>query len=210
VSNSGQPRPQRRLTARGAATKVRIIEAADALISERGVAATTLSDVRIASATSKSQLYQHFPDKRDLVRTVIDVRAESLLAQQRSRLDKVVSLRGFELWRDELVDRNAIRHGAYGCPLGSIANELADHDEDARRAIAAHFDEWLEVLGKALDRLKTHGVLQAEADSRALANTLLAAMQGGYLLAKATRDVYPMRAALDAALAQVKAFEAPA
>ena len=66
------------------------------------------------------------------------------------------------------------------------------------------------MLGKALDRLKTHGVLQAEADSRALANTLLAAMQGGYLLAKATRDVYPMRAALDAALAQVKAFEAPA
>ena len=82
---------------------MRIIEAADALISERGVAATTLSDVRIASATSKSQLYQHFPDKRDLVRTVIDVRAESLLAQQRSRLDKVVSLRGFDLDRVTLV-----------------------------------------------------------------------------------------------------------
>lgn len=196
----------RRVTSRGMATKLRIVEAADQLMYERGVSATTLADVRIASATSKSQLYQHFANKAALVGEVIEVRAEKVLAQQRRRLEKVDSIRGLELWRDELVERNAIRDGAFGCPLGSMANEIADQDDEGRRRIAAHFDEWLQLLTAALDRLKSHGVISADADSRALANGLLAAVQGGYLLAKTFRDVQPMRVALDMAIAQVRMF----
>src|SRR4051794_10653476 len=173
---------------------------------ERGVASTTLADVRIASATSKSQLYQHFSDKNALVREVIEFRAAALLAQQRRRLEKVDSLRGLELWRDEMVERNALRDGAYGCPLGSMANEIADQDEDLRRTIAGHFDEWLQMLVDAIEMLKTAGVLRADADSRALASGLLAALQGGYLLAKTARDVTFMRVAVDMAIAQVRAF----
>ena len=194
------------MTSRGAATKARIVEAANQLMFEQGVALTTLADVRTASGTSKSQLYQHFADKNTLVREVIEFRAEALLAQQRRRLEKVDSLRGLELWRDEMVERNALRDGAYGCPLGSIANEIADHDEDTRRVIATHFDEWLQMLVDAIDRLRTLGVLRADADSRALASGLLASLQGGYLLAKTARDVNLMRVALDMAIAQVRAF----
>ena len=206
MSNSGDGTSARRLTSRGAATKARIVEAANQLMFERGVALTTLADVRTASATSKSQLYQHFADKNALVREVIEFRAEALLAQQRRRLEKVDSLRGLELWRDEMVERNALRDGAYGCPLGSIANEIADHDEDTRRIIANHFDEWLQIIVDTIDRLKARGVLRGDADPRALAGGLLAALQGGYLLAKTSRDVNLMRVAVDMAIAQIRAF----
>ncbi|MGU3426535.1 MULTISPECIES: TetR/AcrR family transcriptional regulator [Microbacterium] len=206
MSNSGDGTSARRLTSRGAATKARIVEAANQLMFERGVALTTLADVRTASATSKSQLYQHFADKNALVREVIEFRAEALLAQQRRRLEKVDSLRGLELWRDEMVERNALRDGAYGCPLGSIANEIADHDEDTRRIIANHFDEWLQIIVDTIDRLKARGVLRGDADPRALAGGLLAALQGGYLLAKTSRDVSLMRVAVDMAIAQIRAF----
>ncbi len=206
MSNSGDGTSARRLTSRGAATKARIVEAANQLMFERGVALTTLADVRTASATSKSQLYQHFADKNALVREVIEFRAEALLAQQRRRLEKVDSLRGLELWRDEMVERNALRDGAYGCPLGSIAYEIADHDEDTRRIIANHFDEWLQIIVDTIDRLKARGVLRGDADPRALAGGLLAALQGGYLLAKTSRDVSLMRVAVDMAIAQIRAF----
>lgn len=196
------------MTSRGAATKARIVEAANQLMYERGVASTTLADVRTASGMSKSQLYQHFADKNALVSEVIDFRAAALLAQQRRRLEKVDSLRGLELWRDDMVERNALRDGAYGCPLGSMANEIADKDQDLRRAIATHFDEWLQMLIDAIDRLRTLGVLRAEADSRALAIGLLAALQGGYLLAKTARDVKFMRVAVDMAIAQIRALSA--
>ena len=206
MNKSGDGTSARRLTSRGAATKARIVEAANQLMFERGVASTTLADVRTASATSKSQLYQHFPDRNALVSEVIEFRAEALLAQQRRRLEKVDSLRGLELWRDEMVERNALRDGAYGCPLGSMANEIADQDEDMRRIIATHFDEWLQMIMDAMDRLKTRGVLRADADSRELASGLLAALQGGYLLAKTARDVTLMRVAMDMAIAQTRAF----
>ena len=114
----------RRLTTRGAATKARIVDAADQLMYERGVASTTLADVRAASETSKSQLYQHFAGKRALVLAVVEVRADAVLSQQRRRLERIESFRGLELWRDELVDRNGLRNGAYGCPLGALANEI--------------------------------------------------------------------------------------
>lgn len=206
MSNSGDGTSARRLTSRGAATKARIIDAANQLMFEQGVAHTTLADVRTASATSKSQLYQHFADKKTLVKEVIDFRAEALLGQQRRRLEKVISLRGLELWRDELVERNALRNGAYGCPLGTVANELADNDEETRRFIADYFDEWLRLLVGAIDRLRILRVLRPDADSLVLASGLLAALQGGYLLAKTARDVNLMRIAINMAIAQVRMY----
>ena len=198
----------RRLTAKGAATKARILKAANQLMYERGVVATTLADVRSASGTSKSQLYQHFVDKDALVNEVIAQRGEDVLTPQRQRLQRVDSFRGLELWRDELVERNALRDGAYGCPLGSMASELADQDETARIAIADHFDDWLSMLTDAITAMKDRGVLREDADARALASGLLAALQGGYLLAQTARDVYPMRVALDMAIAHVRTFSA--
>ena len=200
--------PPRRLTARGAATRARILSAANQLMYERGVAATTLADVRSASSTSKSQLYQHFVDKDALVNEVIAQRGVDVLTPQRQRLQRVDSFRGLELWRDDLVERNAIRNGAYGCPLGSLANELADQDENARRAIAGYFEEWLVLLTDTMTTLKDRGVLREDADARALAGGLLAALQGGYLLAQTARDVGPMRVALDMAIAHVRTFAA--
>lgn len=198
--------PIRRLTARGAATKARILAAANQLMYERGVAATSLADVRSASSTSKSQLYQHFSDKDALVNDVIAQRGEDVLTPQRQRLQRVDSFRGLELWRDDLVERNALRNGAYGCPLGSLAIELADHDETARRAMASQFEEWLSLLTATLNAMKERGVLRDDADARVLAGGLLAALQGGYLLAQTARDVQPMRVALDMAIAHVRTF----
>jgi len=59
-------RQDRRLTARGAATRDRIVAAAADLMYVKGVHATTLDDIRTATGTSKSQLYRHFPDKGTL------------------------------------------------------------------------------------------------------------------------------------------------
>ncbi|MFL6054966.1 MAG: TetR/AcrR family transcriptional regulator, partial [Actinoallomurus sp.] len=131
------------LTRRGAATRARILQAAAQLMYARGVAATKLDDVRAVSGTSKSQLYRNFPDKGALVRDVIALQAQQLLADQHQRLR---SLRGLERWRDAMVQNNALRNGSYGCPLGSLANELAEQSAEARIALAEHFGTWKSLL----------------------------------------------------------------
>jgi AcrR family transcriptional regulator len=195
-----------RLTARGAATRARIVRAAVDLMSVRGVAATTLDDVRAASSTSKSQLYHHFADKDSLVREVIALQAGELLERQGDQLRRLNSIRGLERWRDAIVQRNALRNGAYGCPLGSLASELADHDEAARTALAGHFRTWEGLLTAGLERMRHSGVLRADADPETLATGIMAALQGGYLLARTAHDTTPMRIALDMALAHVRTF----
>jgi TetR/AcrR family transcriptional repressor of nem operon len=206
VTQSGKAGERPRLTARGRATKARILEAADQLTYQKGVAQTTLEDVTTASGTSKSQMYQHFADKDVLVREVITLRASRVLERQSKRLQRLDSLRSLALWRDALVERNALHNGAYGCELGSLSHELADRDEQARHALAGHFATWQSLIATGIARMQANGTLRPEADSGALAAGLMAALQGGYLLAQTARDVEPMRIALDMAIAHIGTF----
>jgi AcrR family transcriptional regulator len=174
----------------------------------RGVAMTTLDDVRAASGTSKSQLYRHYPDKEALMRDVVALRAAEVLERHQRHLQRLNSIRGLERWRDAVVERNALHNGAYGCPLGSLASELADQDEEARKAIDGYFSLWQGLIETGLARMRDSGVLRRDADTQALATGLMAALQGGYLLAQTARDVHPMRVALDMAIAHVRTFAA--
>ena len=97
-----------------------MISSAADLMYVRGVNAVTLDDVRAATGTSKSQLYKHFPDgKPELVRAVVALRAEQILAREDQRLARLKSMSGLRRWRDALVQGAALQGGAYGCALGN-------------------------------------------------------------------------------------------
>lgn len=196
----------RRLTARGAQTRARIISTAADLMYVRGIGNTTLDDVLAASGVSKSQLYNHFAGKEPLVRAVIEHMGELVINRERDSLGRVSTMRGLRRWRDGLVHANALRHGAYGCALGSLASEVSDHDEVARQALSALFSEWQELLAGVLRRLQERGELPADAPADQLAIGLMGALQGGYLLAQTARDVTPMATSIDMALAHIESL----
>ncbi len=152
------------------------------------------------AATSKSQFYQHFDDKSELVYDVITMRADEILSWQRLRLEKVDSFRGLYQWRDAMVQRCALRRGLWGCELGSLAAELSDTDDKARASLSEHFTEWQGLLGAALDRMREGGALIPDVDVKALATGLLAAVEGGYLLSQTGRDPRLMQSALNMAI----------
>ena len=195
-----------RLTSRGAATRGRIVLAAAELMHVQGVAATTIDEVLAASATSKSQFYQHFDDKSDLVYEVINLRADEVLSWQRLRLEKVDSFRGLYQWRDAMVQRCTLRRGLWGCELGSLAAELSDTDDKARAALFEHFAEWRRLLTAALERMRDNGALRADIDAPPLATGLLAAVEGGYLLSQTARDPRVMQTVLNIAIDHIASF----
>jgi AcrR family transcriptional regulator len=198
--------PGSRLTARGAATRDRIVQAAADLMYAKGVNATTLDDIRAATGTSKSQLYRHFPDKDALVHAVIALRGQQVMDRETQRLGRLNSFSGLTRWRNALVRVNSLQNGAYGCALGSMANELADQDEQARASLAELFRSWEELLAAGLRRMQAKGTLSPDADPDQLAVGLMAALQGGYLLASTAHDVRPMEIALDLALDHLKSY----
>ncbi len=198
-----------RLTARGAATRARIVSAAAELMYVKGVAATTLAEILISSGTSKSQFRQHFADKDDLVRTVIAFRAREILDKQTRRLEKVDSFRGLEQWREALLQRNVLRRGAWGCELGSLSSELSDIDDDARRQLVDAFRDWQLLLAAAFERMRDNGALGDHIDPAAMATSVMAAIQGGYLLAQLAHHSEPMKLALDMAFGHLRSFQPP-
>jgi TetR/AcrR family transcriptional repressor of nem operon len=195
----------RRLTFRGAATRARIVAAADELMALKGAAATTLDEVTAGSGTSKSQFYRHFSDKSALMQAVIALRGSRVMEREEQYLRRVDSLRGLDRWRRVVIQRVTVRRGALGCELGSLSTELSDRDEDARVDLDAHLTSWISLLAGALERMRANGTLRQEADTQALATGIMAALQGGYVLAQAARDPGPMEIALELAMDSVRA-----
>lgn len=193
-----------RLTRRGAATRAAIVMAAAELMYVHGVASTSVDEVRAASSVSKSQFYRHFNDKAELVHAVIALRAEQTLTRQGERLRDVDSMSGLQEWGEAFTRRSVLRRGAWGCELGSLAAELADSDEPARARLAHHFDQWETLLAGTFQRMLEAGTLRHDTEPKRLAVAVMAAIQGGYLLAQTAQDSAPMSIAIAMALDHVR------
>src|SRR5215470_7913414 len=198
--------PPRRLTARGAATRARIVDAAASLVYERGTAGTSLDDVMAATGTSKSQLYHYFADKDALICEVIKAQLGRITAAQEAGLHEVTSWDGLQRWCDHFVTATRATQGAGGCPLGSLVGELADQSEPARRMLAQCFADWQSYLSEGLKAMRDNGELAARADPAELALTMISALQGGLLMAQATRSARPVELAMNMALQHTAAY----
>jgi AcrR family transcriptional regulator len=196
VGSEARDRP--RLTAKGERTRARIVEAAVGLIYERGVAGTSLDDIRSAAGVSGSQLSHYFAGKDELVQAVIGYQAATITGNQRQA--DLGRPEGLWAWRDMVIAQVRSSQGLGGCPLGSLAGQLAETDAQARALIADGFGQWSAAISDGLRRLHAGGYLPDSTDPDDLAVTLLAALQGGLLLAQVQRDTRPLETALDTIL----------
>ena len=195
--STSSPSP-RRLTRKGQETRRRIVGAAADLILERGVARTTIEDVRAAADVSSSQLYHYFDDKGALVSAVIEHQTAAIVSNH-ERLD-LSTLEGLRAWRDWVVDHQRSIACRGGCPIGSLGSELAETEPQARAHVAEGFERWEAAIRHGLREMHARGRLAPGADPVSLALALLTALQGGLLLAKIERDTKPLEAVLDAML----------
>ena len=93
--------------------------------------------------------------------------------------------------------------GFGGCPIGSLADELANHSPPSRKRLANSFETWASRIENALRNMKAKGRLKASAEPEELSLAVLAAIQGGLLLAKVSRTSRPLEIAFDMALDHV-------
>ena len=193
-----------RLTSRGALSRARIVDATAGLMLERGAAGTSLDEVIAASGTSKSQLYHYFEDKDDLTRAVVRRQAERVMEAQLPPGERLASIAALRRWRDRIVEGQ--RSGGFvgGCPVGSLANELADSGDDVRAVLQDCFVAWQDQFADGLRVMQARGRIRASVDPDALAESIMAALQGGLLLAKVHRSSRPLERALDMAIDQVR------
>ena len=200
---------EQRLTAKGRATRDRIVRAAAELIVTEGLSASNMENVRRAAAVSGSQLAHYFADKRALIRAVIRRQIGVVLDfHQQPKLRGLASFDDFERWID-LNMRYLRRIGYFGTPTyHALAAQLAKSDDGIREALAAGYWQWIELLAQAIQRMKDAGVLVNGADPRRLALAMVSAHQGGGTLAFIYRAEWPHAEAVRFAVNYLRMFAA--
>jgi TetR/AcrR family transcriptional repressor of nem operon len=196
-----------KLSAKGLATREHIVQAAALLMLENGIEKSTIEDIQNEAQVSASQMYHYFADKHELVMAVIDFQTKFLLSIQRQNFEKLETFKDLKAWRNMVVNTQKQYRCVGGCPIGSIANEIAQTDPIARTALINAFNQWENVLKRGLASMQANGQLSQAADTDTLALALLAAVQGGLVLTQLRKETNPLEAAIDTAIAYIKTYQ---
>jgi AcrR family transcriptional regulator len=196
------------LTAKGAATRQRIIEGAATAIRELGVAGTTLDDVIAATATSKGQLFHYFPGGREeLLLAVANHESERVLLDQQPYLGQLDSWAAWRSWRDTLVQR--YRHQGVHCPLGTLITELGRHSPAAQAITGRLIEQWQGAVQAGITAMQRSGQIAPALDAARTAAAIIAAIQGGVTILMSTGSSQHLEAALDTMLLFLRGAEEP-
>lgn len=194
------------VTRRGRRSRERILEAAADMIHARGVHATSVDDVLTAAGAGKSQFYHYFRNKEDLIRRVLALQVDRHVTSRPELYARLDTWDGIAAWFDTIVGWMEERECLGGCPIGSMAAEVADRETALAPDLVEAFDLFRHHLARGLRAMQERGAIRQDADPERLADFVLAAKQGGMLLAKTYKDLAPLRNALDQALAYLKTF----
>ncbi|MEU6622576.1 TetR/AcrR family transcriptional regulator [Streptomyces litmocidini] len=182
-------------------TPERLIEATRELLWERGYVGTSPKAVQQAAGAGQGSMYHHFAGKQDLALAAIRRSAEELGAAA----EAVLGGGGSAYARIEAYlrrERDVLR----GCPVGRLT---MDPEVVADPELRAPVEE---VLGRVRGRIAEvvqegvdSGELSGSLDPAEIAATVLATVQGGYVLARATGSRAPFDTAVRGLLALLAA-----
>ncbi|WP_431234273.1 TetR/AcrR family transcriptional regulator [Mycolicibacterium psychrotolerans] len=192
------------LTAKGRATRQRIIEGAAAEIRARGVALTTLDDVMARTRTSKSQLFHYFPGgKEQLLLAVAALESQMVLDDQQPHLGALTSWAAWQRWRDSVVDR--YRRQGQNCPIAVLMSEIGRTTPGAEAVTAELIVRWSSAIAAGIRSMQEQGKVAGSVNAGRAAAALLAGIQGGVGIMLATGDLSYLEAALDQGIDALRA-----
>jgi AcrR family transcriptional regulator len=167
-------------------TRERIIDASAELLRRQGYAATGVKQIVETAKAPFGSIYHHFPGGKEELGAAAIRRSGALYellipAVFDPAPDLVSAVRAFfegaavHLEESEYED---------ACPIATVALEVSSTSETMREACADVFESWITA---GLPRFTAEGLDQAT--SRELVIGMLAALEGAFVLARATQTI---------------------
>src|SRR4030095_13596187 len=166
---------------KGAATRDQILNAAARLMHVQGYQSTSLDDVLRESGVGKGNFYYYFKSKEDLGYAIIDRVMQAFIARALDPVftdssgDPVAQIHQF---LDRVLESQRQRNCVGGCPTCNLGSELSDVHEGFRQRLAEIFEVWRSKLSEVLGRCQTGGRASRDFDPSAVAQFLVAALEG--------------------------------
>lgn len=188
-------------------TRARLLEASAQLFRRQGYAGTGLKQITAAGEAPWGSLYHFFPGgKEELGAAAIAHSGQRYLklfdlVYARSGQDPAQSIHDFFHLSAGALEQSGF---ADGCPIATVALEVASTSEPLRHACDAVFTSWQQATATFLTQAG------AAADRAAqLATYILAAFEGAIVLSRTARDTRPLRVSADIVAATIRAELAP-
>lgn len=187
------------MTKSGEQTRERILDGAQRLVLEQGLAATSVDAILAASDVSKGAFFHHFPTKNHLARALVERYAagdvawlEEFMARAEELSDDpavqvVEFIRMFEDSADEMVSQQP------SCLYVSYVFEQQLFEDGTNDVIVDTVLAWRERLA---EKLRIAAVLhppKAAVDPDVLADHVFATFEGAFMLTRAMNDPDLMR-----------------
>jgi AcrR family transcriptional regulator len=174
------------------ATRDRIIDASAELFRRQGYSATGVKQIVTAAQAPFGSVYHHFPGGKEQLGAEAIRKSGALYALLIPAVidtapDLVTGVRNFfagaaaHLVETDYED---------ACPIATVALEISSSSETMREACAEVFESWIEA---GAERNEAAGITRERA--RELTIAMLAALEGAFVLARATRSTEPLRVA---------------
>ncbi|MFJ9019725.1 TetR/AcrR family transcriptional regulator [Streptomyces sp. NPDC102259] len=182
-------------------TSERLIESTRELLWERGYVGTSPKAILERSGAGQGSMYHHFKGKPDLALAAIRRTADEMRATAEGVLDGPGT--PYERIAAYLTrERDVLR----GCPIGRLTMdpEVIASDE-LREPVDETIDLIRERIAHLVEEGKEQGQFRPELDGEAIAATVVATVQGGYVLARASGS----RTAFDAGVRGLLSLLAP-
>jgi len=181
----------------GMSTPDRLIESTRELLWERGYVGTSPRAIQQRAGAGQGSMYHHFSGKPDLALAAIGRTAEEM----RAGVEEILGGPGTAVERVSAYLRRE-REVLRGCPIGRLTQDPdVMADPALRRPVEETFGWLRDRLAEVLAEGRALGELDAALDPAATAATIVAVLQGGYVLARAAGSPEPFHQAVDGVLA---------
>jgi TetR/AcrR family transcriptional repressor of nem operon len=182
------------MSTKGAATRQRILDRAQAMILSRGYAGTSLDALIKSLGLTKGAFFHHFDSKSDLARHLIErfsADGITLFQQTKARAEKL---------SDDPLQQLLIIIGLYrelfegltepypGCLLAAYVYEMQLFDDDLKPVINREFELSRRELAALIRRIQQQYPPRAAVDPVALADMFMSTFEGAFVLSKSLNE----------------------
>jgi TetR/AcrR family transcriptional repressor of nem operon len=171
---------------KGIRTRERVLAGATEIFHRQGFSGTTIHDLIRETGVKKGNLYHHFSSKEEMGLEVLTrARGDFFTFLDKSMQGDRPSARLANHFK-AIVRYHESRNLVGGCIFGNTALEMSDRNETYRDIIHSVFEEWRSRIRDILESAVRSGEVRKDLDPEAMAKHVVATIEGGILVARAS------------------------
>lgn len=182
---------------KGERTRDHILAQSAALFNQHGYAASSMSDLMLATGLKKGGIYNHFASKEQLAFEAFDYAVSLIESRFAAALEnKILAMDRLNAIMNVFLEfiRNPVLLG--GCPVLNAAIEADDSNEPLRQKTRLILTGWRTRIQGIIEKGVALGEFRAGTDSASLATIMLSMLEGAVMMSKVCRDASHIRIAV--------------